>query len=394
MGVQPSASRTGLLLACPRPFDPDTTSDPDLPGEPARYGSAFHACLAACLSPCLSRPLNKKPLEKTAAYAREVDRAAVAFDVKGAREELAGHVKGSVRVLRNWLAREKLEIARVEGAYAVKPSANGAWAVRELPPHDENHRYKTDGGEVPGTIDLVAMSANRRRAVVIDHKTGSGDTEEFARPLLIPQMRTLGLALTGRPASELGIFHADRRGLPALYAEPYEPCDQKAHAKALYRALKRIGTGFLRTGPQCERCKARDTCPAKAAELLGASTMTLVASANTLAVEPVDPKGLLRPPEDGLTAEDRAGALYDLLKRFRKLEKAASDEIKRLVRGGAVIETREGKVLAIQTQCSETLSKKSVLMALGKVAGERELKRLRAKGAIYETTSEKIVAEK
>lgn len=388
MGVQPSASRTELLLACPRPFDPDTTSDPDISGEPARYGSAFHSVLAVCLG------TSKKPLEKTARYAREIDRACRAYDVKGAREELAGHVKSSVKVLRNWLTREKLKVAEVEGAYAVKPSANGAWAVREIPLYDENHRYKTDGDELPGTIDLVAVSANRRRAVVIDHKTGSGDTEEFARPLLIPQMRTLGLALTGRPASELGIFHADRRGLPAMYAEPYEPRDQKAHAKALYGALKRIGTGFLRTGPQCERCKARDTCPAKAAELLGESTLVLVESANTLGVEPIDPKGLLAPREAGLTVEDRAGALYDLLKRFRKLEKAASHEIKRLVKAGAIIETRKGEVLAVQTQTSETLSKKSVLMALGKVAGERELKRLRAKGAIYETTSEKLISEK
>lgn len=393
MGVQPSASRTELLLACPRPFDPETQADPDISGEPGRYGSAFHQVVAVCLG------TSKKPLEKTARYAREVDRAAIAFDVKGAREELAGHVKSSVKVFRNWLAREKLKVAQVESAYAVAPKSNGAWTVRAIPPYDESHRYKIGRDELPGTIDLVATSANRRRVVVIDHKTGGGDTEEFARPILVPQMRTLGLAVTGKGVvgkvrSELGIFHADRRGLPALYAEPYEPRDQKAHAKALYRALRRIGTGFLRTGPQCERCKARDTCPAKAAELLGASTMTLVASANTLAVEPVDPKEILAPREDGLTAEDRAGALYDLLKRFRKLEKAASDEIKRLVRGGAVIETREGKVLAIQTQCSETLSKKSVLTALGKVAGERELKRLRAKGAIYETTSEKLISEK
>ena len=388
MGVQPSASRTELLLACPRPFDPDTQSDPDLSGEPARYGSAFHACLATCLS---WSPKGKKPFEKTAAYAREIDRAAKTFDVKGAREELAGHVKSSVKVFRNWLTREKLKVTQVEKAFAVRPQASGSCTVRTVPAHDEDHRYKVDEGEVPCTIDLIATSANRRRVVVVDHKTGGGDTEEFARPLLVPQMRTLGL-VARQAQPELGIFHADRRGLPAMYAEPYESHDQKAHAKALYGALKRIGTGFLRTGPQCERCKAKDTCPAKAAELLGESTTVLIESANTLAVEPIDPKGLLSPR--GLTFEERAGALYDLLKRFRKLEKAASDEIKRLVKAGAIIETRRGEVLAVQTQTYETLSKKSVLAALGKVAGERELKRLRVKGAIYETTSEKLISEK
>lgn len=64
------------------------------------------------------------------------------------------------------------------------------------------------------------------------------------------------------------------------------------------------------------------------------------------------------------------------------------------MKSGAVIETREGKVLAIQTQNYETLSKKSVLEALGKVAGEKELARLRKKGAIREATREMLVGEK
>lgn len=390
MGVQPSASRTELLLACPRPFDPETESDPDLSGEPARYGSAFHQVLAACLS----TPKGKKPLEKTAGYARAIDRAAITFDVKGTREELAGHVKSSVRVFRNWLTREKLEVSKVERAYAVTPRANGTWSARELKLPDKDHHYDIDDGEVPGTVDLIATSANRRRAVVIDHKTGSWVTKDFARPTRIPQMRTLGLALEGKAQSEVGIFHADRLGLPALYAEPYELLDQKSHVKALHGALKRIGTGFLRPGPQCERCKARDTCPAKAAELLGESTMVLVDSANTLAAEPIDPKGLLAPREDGLTIEERAGALYNLLKLFKRLEKAGSAEIKRFVRAGGVIETRDAKVLAIQTQTFETVSKKSILAAFGKIKGERELRRLRAAGALYESTREMVIQEK
>ena len=392
MGIQPSASRTALLLRCPRPFDPALEADPDLPGEPARYGSAFHQVLAACL-----RTPVKKPLERSARYELEVNRAAVAYDVKGAREELAGHVKGSAKVLRNWLEREKLEVAEIEGAHAVKPEGS-KWASRPIAPHDEDHRYDVEAGELPGTTDVIARSANRTRTVVLDHKTGSGDEEKYAQPAMLPQMRTLGLVAIEQatPNVELAIFHADRRGLPIVYAEPYEKGAQRSHSEQLSTALGWVGQGFLRHGLHCARCPARITCPAHAADLISEGTAALVSSANSLASEPIDPKkfGILADPENGMTVEDRASALYDLLKKFRALEKAGSEEIKRLVKSGAVVETREGKVLTLQTQTYETLSKKSVLEALGKVAGEKMLTTLRSKGAIRETTREVLQGEK
>jgi hypothetical protein len=392
MGLQPSASRTALLLLCPRPFDPEIEADPDVAGEPARYGSAFHFLIAACL-----RSSSKKPLEKAAAYAREVDRAAREYDVKGTVHELAGHVKGSVKVLRNWLDREKLQVAEVERAYAIKPKGDGHWMARTIPPHDEDHRYDIKGGELPGTIDLIAVSSNHSRAVVVDHKTG-GEDHGFARPASMSQMRTLGLVCgppnVERPDIEVGIFHADRRGLPIVYAEPYETSDQRSHTVELHQALSRIGSGFLRPGTHCARCPARITCPAHAADLLSESAAALVSTASSFAAEPIDPRGLLAPLGGNVSLEVRAGALYELLKKFRALEKAGSEEIKRLVRSGAVIETREGKVLTLQTQSYETLSKKSVLEALGKIAGEKELKRLREKGAIREATREMLVGEK
>jgi len=139
------------------------------------------------------------------------------------------------------------------------------------------------------------------------------------------------------------------------------------------------------------------SCPAHAADLLSESTAALVHSANTLAVEPISPTATyvsLAEAPSSASIEVRAGALYELLKRFRALEKVGSEEIKRLVRGGAIIETRDGSVLALREQKYETLSKKSVLEALGKVAGERELARLRKKGAVVEATREMLVPEK
>jgi PD-(D/E)XK nuclease superfamily protein len=386
MSLQPTASRTELLLACPRPFDPTLESEPDLPGEPARYGSAFHQILAAAL-----RGSAKKPLERSDRYPKEVDRAAAAYDVKGAREELAGHVRSSVKVLRNWLEHEKLEVADIESAYSVRPNADGTWKAGAILPHDDDHRYIVDAGEVPGTVDLIAQSANGKRLVVIDHKTGWED-EGFARPSTIPQMRTLGLvARVFKGSAEVGIFHADRQGLPAMYAEPYEAVEQRAHATELHRALTLIGSGFLRPGAACKRCPARLACPAHAADLLAESTASLVTSANALAVEPI--RGPLA-PDTGASVEVRAGSLYDLTKKFRALDKAAHEEIKRLVKSGVVIETREGGVLTLRTQSYEVLSKKSVIEALGKVAGERELGKLRKKGAIREATREMLVPEK
>jgi hypothetical protein len=397
MALQPSASRTDLLLACPRPFDPELEDTPDVAGTAARYGSAFHAVLASCL-----KSPKKKPLERAPSYAKTVDKACAAYDVRSAAAELAGHVKGSVKVLRNWLEREKLEVASVEEARAVSPRADGGWGARAIEPHDEDHRYDIEPGEVPGTVDLVARNLSRTRTVVLDHKTGGGDGSGFATPASIPQMRTLGLSArldagSGPHDVEVGIFHADRRGLPIVYSEPYERFDQHVHAGELNEALSRIGKGFMRVGAHCKWCPARSACPAHTADLISAGTADLVRAANKFAVEPISPTALfVLPAEAPISAsiEERAGALYDLLKRFRDLEKIASAEIKRLVKEGLVIETREGKVLAIQEQNYETLSKKSVIEALGKVAGEKELARLRKKGAIRMAKREMLVGEK
>lgn len=395
--LQPSASRTALLLACPRPFDPSFEIEPSPGGEAARYGSAFHQVLAACLG-----TPEKKPLERSASYARAVDAAAKKYDVRAVGAELAGHAKSSARVLRNWLSREKLEVAEIERSYAVAPRADGGWLVREIPPHDADHRYAIKLGELPGTVDLIARNKNRTRAVVLDHKTGGVDPG-FAQPAKLAQMRTLGLiGMPGAPAKskgfkrdvEVAIFHADRRGLPIVYAEPYKIQDQFRHAADLHAAFARVGSGFMRPGSHCTYCPAREGCPARTVDLLATSTAALVEGANRLAVEPIVSGPLSPGANTSLSVEERAGALYDLLKRFRVLDEAGSAEIKRLVQEGKIIETRDGRVLAVREERFETLSKKSVIEALGKVAGERMLKRLRAKGAIKEAMREKLVAEK
>lgn len=405
MSLQPTASRTALLLLCPRPFDPELADLPDDADEPARYGSAFHALIASCL-----RSKGKAPYERSAAYVKEVDRTARRYDVRLAAAELAGHVKSSVQVFRKWLEREKLQIIEIEQAHAIHPRAKGFWQARRIRPHDEGHCYSVDPGEVPGTVDVIAANDSRTRTVVVDHKTGGEEDwhhegANFALPASLAQMRTLGLVGGGdndtrgyMPDIEVGIFHADRRGLPMVYTEPYERPAQKKHVAALFEALSHVGYGFLRPGPHCTRCPKRETCPGYSANLIDEGTVALVKHAMTFGLEPVDPRALHALPDDsplaGASLEERAGALYELLKRFEALAKGGREELRRLVRAGKVIETSEGKVLGLREQTFETLSKKSVLEALGPIAGERELKRLRAKGAIREATREMLVGEK
>jgi hypothetical protein len=248
---------------------------------------------------------------------------------------------------------------------------------------------------------------NRKRVIVVDHKTGMYEdwyaaNEVFALPTTVAQLRTLGLAVRSSKAQfaglELGIFHADRQGLPAIYAEPFDRELQVLHAQKLHAALERRGQGFIRPGEHCAHCPARIGCPARAAALLVESAEVLTEAANKIIREPIDPRALYVLPTEEIATpgllESRAGALFDMLKRFRELEKVATAELRRLVKSGVVVETKEGNVLSIRTQVYETLSKKSVLEALGKVAGERELARLRKKGVIREATREMLIGEK
>lgn len=369
MGLQPSASRTALLLECSYPFG-DVEIEPHPSREPARYGSAWHQIMAACLR----RPLS------ASAYAKAVDAAAKRYDVASCAEELAGHVKSSLKVLQNWLVREKLEVVEVETAYAIDPNGKS----RPIEPHDDEHRYDCRSFEVPSTVDLIARHA--RRQVILDHKTGHD--EGFAKPAAVPQMRTLGLI---DKTTEVAIFHADRQGLPIVYSSEVEGA--RDHRAALSRALSRVGDGSMRPGPWCGRCPASDVCPARSAEILGDATAALVRASIVLADEPIDPKLAPVPANAVNSVEDRAAALHELFKKLRPIMKAGHNEIVALVKAGRVVETREG-ALVLQTQTYETLSKKSVLEALGKAAGEREIERLRKKGAVRETTREMLVSEK
>ena len=376
MGLQPSASKSDLLLSCARPFSPDLEVERDDPSVPMRYGSAFHEIIAETLR------AHPKALP-AGRFAKVVDKAAARYDVKGAAQELAGHVRGSLKVLSNWLERQKLVVEEVETSYAITPEG----AVRRVQaPSEDEHHYDVRPGEIGGTVDLIAKG--KGRAVVLDHKTGSHDPG-FALPAKLPQMRTLGL-VRGDAVVEVGILHADRQGLPAIYAEPYAKKDGEAHAAALATALGRIGDGSLRPGPWCPRCPARHDCPARSADILSESTAALVDAASVLADEPLNSVTTLAPRIGAASIEVRAKALYELLRKFRALDKAGSAEIKRLVRAGLIVDTDRGP-LEIRAENYESLSKSSIVEALGKLEGEKLIAQLRKRGVVPVRTREKLV---
>ena len=260
MGLQPSASKTALLLACQRPFAEDVAADTTFATEPMRYGSAFHEVEALLLLKVLKKA-------EGALYTKAVEDAAKKYDVAPHTRELVEHVRAYHAFLSAWLLRHGwTRVVEVETSYAIDPARLEVRKIAE--PSAEEHKYADlRVGEVAGTVDLIAEDPEGKRTLVLDHKTGFVDAG-FSEPARIPQMKTLGL--TVNPVAydriELAIGHADRQGLPNVHSDVYDPRDAGAHRKDLDVALGRIGDGSLRPNEFCPRCPAAPTCPARAAD--------------------------------------------------------------------------------------------------------------------------------
>ena len=170
-------------------------------------------------------------------------------------------------------------------------------------------------------------------------------------------------------------------GVSLVYADPIEARDLAAHRKVLGAALERVGDGSLRAGSWCTHCPARIGCPAHADNLVGGRCGHRRG------------RGVLLRPEAsaGLSKVEKAARLYVLRKQLEPLLKAADAETRELVRAGEIIEIPGKGVLTMRKEEYETLSKTSVVEALGKLVGEKELERLRRRGVIKKATREKMV---
>lgn len=375
MGLQPSASKTDLLLQCARPWDSEVEINREPPRYEARYGSAFHLGMA-------QRASGFTPSDE--AYASYLYK----YDCPDGEVEtlaLKAHVEESWDLLEKWLAGEnpwetKFVIEGVEKSLAYDPAARTDRPCRF---EEEGHHYDLEQGEIGLTYDILFRGVINNVEVwgVLDHKTGKW--EDYSTPSRIAQLRTLALATD---AEIVAVLDSVPGGFPAIYAELWDSHSshlREDHRKALIRAMSRMGDGSMRPGPECKFCPARGDCPARGVEILtNAAALVDVASAQ-----------LVKPPPQGLTLSEQvemAGRLHLFLAEFDRLAKLGRAELRATVEEALKLGVEcirpDGKTVKFVNKTSERLSKKSILLALGAEKGEELLEYLRKVGALEEKT--------
>jgi hypothetical protein len=390
--LQPSASKTGLLLECAYPFDKIIATTGPGDRESADYGLAFHELIAWSIENDWASPSTRRIAETAARWG---------LDDSAKDEELAPHIAEAAGILRRWLAgANPFKINFLEGkthteiSYALGPRG----ARRIAPPTVDEHIYEDlRSGEIAGTADLMIEPARRSTPwLVLDHKTGQSD---FSEPLKIPQLLTLAACVEARNVI-VAVLHARRRGMTAVYGDHVPKEMLTEHCRKVFGQLARIGDGSMRPGTWClsERCPAAaaGVCPARDAELLEKAGHVL-----TGLVEWVDPdKSSMERRVFGssrMTRPQKLGMLYTVVQQAEKLAVAARREIRTEVAAGALPELPSasgGGYLTIRKYERETLSKASYVRAYGAAAAERAFQKLRRDGAIETTTVEALHIEK
>lgn len=360
MTLQITASKTPLLLQCPRPFAHDTDTETGDVGEPAIYGQRFHSGMARVL---LTEP--------------ELRCSSDAID-GGVDEDLCAHVWRAYEELIAWMAPAgnafgfQFRVVEVETSRALDltKSTGGIRPIVLRDPDGEHVYEDLAAHEMGGTCDalLEAETPIGIFRVVLDHKTGEHE-EYYIHPAQNEQMRSLA-AMWG--ADAVAILHTPRQSAPVVYAEVVET-DRFRHD--LWKAYRMVNSGYLRTGPECRYCPARSSCSAKQGELI-ASTTALVGAALVKRQETQTP-----------------GRFHMMLTELEKLAKQARTQLREEVRSGAVYERPDGKVLELVVKNVERLSKKSIVEAYGRSRGEQVLQTLRDDGALSEVPQEELRAK-
>lgn len=372
MTLQKTASKTALLLQCPRPFAADTETEADPPGEAAIYGTRWHKNAAILLNWMKSgRP------DSTDIGTRYEDL------------EEANHVKNAFDALDAWMKPEgnpfglQFRISEVETSRALDLTKSSDGTVKaKLWEQNGAHDYTASDGSplggqyLSGTADVVleAESSSGIFRVVLDHKTGEDHINEYPTPSTLPQLQALAEMWE---ADAVAILHAPINAPVVIYAETI-PRGISRFRHELWHANRLVDSGFMRPGPECKFCPARGSCPAKQGEL--------IASAGALVTQTVG----------GLTARidpPPPGTFHQLKTELEKLIKQATAQTKAEVKAGALYERPDGKTLEIQTVHVERLSKKSILEAYGKSKGEELLQQLRDAGALVVAEEERLVAK-
>jgi hypothetical protein len=393
-GLQPSASRAEILSNCSYAFGKEVGHEEA--SVAARYGSAFHSLLADLI-------VGKKV--PAAAYST----TAKQWGVQDLTTELMPHVQAGHETLSKWLSKNeyRLDFSRsakttVEKAVALLPWQRG----REIEPHDEEHRYHgLEQGELPGTLDYMNEDAEtkkvgvkKRLLVMLDHKTGE---EDFSRPLEKHQLLALGAAIMrwrGVKEMILGVLWARRRGMPKVYSEKVKLSELAEFETKLQTGLARIGDGSMRPGPWCKWCPAQPVCPAQDAELLskaGALLKQLGAVGESLSMGAAS-MAMVKAPSASMSREKKLGHLYDVIRFNQRVIDRCRVEMKNEIIADPTLlpPTSEGEYLIVREFEKESLGKSSIIAAMGKMAGEKMIEKLRAAGAIKKSKVQQLWPEK
>jgi PD-(D/E)XK nuclease superfamily len=398
--MDPSMSWSWLLLECSYAFSLEfrnTTS-----GEPARFGSGYHDIIAG--------RLQGKTLDTAAVAKKWGD------DIKA--DELDGLVTQSFPILQSWLqGRNEFKTPFIdskgkalkgrklmlEKAVALRPGTSG----RFIAGHNEEHEYEDlEDGEIPGTLDLanIPVAPNKTELVlVMDHKTG--EAEEFHDPLGKPQLRSLAAAVmraTGTKEAIVAVNHARRRGLAKIYADKVSLKELKEYETKLGSSMSRIGDGSMRPGPWCKWCPAAraNICPARDGNLLetaGNVLTGLTAAGGALSQEGLTANDVVvARAGSSLTREQKIGHLYEITRKAEALAKRVRDEIRGeiIASKGRLLPPIEDGYLVVREYEKEEIGKKSIMDAMGKMAGTREIERLRRAGAFRTVKVQQLYPEK
>jgi hypothetical protein len=361
--VEPTASKTDRFLGCSFPWGKPQTDNEV--GEPARFGSAFHAVLE-------SRLKGKRGRDATAILkkiAASYDVSAVAVDER---------VDAAIPILRAWLGGEnpwRINFAKtwkLSYEETIAYNIETGKARRCDPPTSDTHEYRDrQPHEIPGAIDLLGVGVdektklrngfNHNTVLVLDHKSGF----DVGSPMESGQLKTLALAaarLHHADKAIIGFMHAPAGMTPTIYADTFDAGDLSRHASNLLEAENRRNSGFIRPDFYCRYCQTFSACPVNQPALIE-----------------------LRNSKSLQTAEDVGAAhqkMQEMSKRFQTLASTIDAEIRAWIRqnGGGV--RPDGREVDFVERPFTNLSQASIIRALGKLEGGRMIERLKKLGCI------------
>jgi hypothetical protein len=363
--MQPSASKTDLLLECSYPFGRDEVVSTS--NEEADYGNAFHGLIGV-----IPAGVEEKKLPKRALIMTKAARLEKKYATQASAKDIADHVLVCHAAVHKWIKRE---LGSLDGWEVSQEQAliYNPWDDKTRQgalPSEDGHVYADVGpDEMPGTLDLKLWHPKEKLLYVLDYKTG----RDPIGPAESGQLLTLGLATTrlhGVDRLVGGIIHTPADGLTTIQTSPISPKQLDKHRKSLRRALAMIGDGSLRPGGHCTSlyCPALAMCPSKT---------------NALAMLKADGTAL---------DADRVGRIHQAMELYDRLREGLRAQVKAWVVQNGPATRPDGKVLVLRESSRRTLSKSSIEEAMGKRA-LKVLQMLEDEGCFKESTRTELRAE-